>query len=223
MSRSPYTPKELGIIRRDYADMPTAVIAKRLNRTLSSVYQAAYNMGLFKSETYLASPLACRLRRGDKVGAATRFKPGQAAHNKGLRRPGWGPGRMKSTQFAKGQMPHNWHPVGYERLTKEGYLQRKVADTGSTVDDYVEVHRLLWEEHKGPIPPGLVLVFKDRDKTNIVLENLECITRRELMDRNSVHRLPKELADLIQLNGALKRKLRNLSEKQNAGSAQPSL
>jgi hypothetical protein len=130
---------------------------------------------------------------------------------------------MKETQFGKGQMPHNWHPVGHERLTKEGYLQRKMADTGNTVEDYVEVHRLLWEERHGPIPSGLVLVFKDRNKTNIVLENLELITRRELMARNSIHRLPKELADLIQLNGALKRKLRTLSEKQNVGSSQPSL
>jgi hypothetical protein len=203
--------------------MPTKDLARLLKRTVASVYNAADVEGLKKSETYLASPAACRLRRGDKVGAATRFPPGHAPANKGLRRPGWAPGRMAATQFSKGQMPHNWHPVGHERLTKEGYLQRKMADTGNTVADYVEVHRLLWEERHGPIPIGLVLVFKDRNKTNIVLENLELITRRELMARNSVHRLPKELADLIQLNGALKRKLRNLSEKQNVGSSQPSL
>lgn len=214
---------DLDTLRRLYPDTNTKDLARILKRTVASVYNAAAVRGLKKSQIYLASPSACRLRRGDRVGAAHRFQPGHSPTNKGLRRPGWAPGRMASTQFSKGTMPHNWHPVGHERLTKEGYLQRKMADTGNTVDDYVEVHRLLWEERHGPLPSGLVLVFKDRNKANIVLENLEPITRRELMTRNSVHRLPKELADLIQLNGALKRKLRTLSEKQNVGSSQPSL
>jgi hypothetical protein len=130
---------------------------------------------------------------------------------------------MAETQFRRGDKPHTWRPIGTERLTKEGYLQRKMADTGSTVDDYVEVHRLLWEEHHGPIPAGHTVVFRDKDRTNIAIDNLELISRRELMLRNTVHRLPKELADLIQLRGALNRKLRSLSEKQNVGSSQPSL
>jgi hypothetical protein len=35
--------------------------------------------------------------------------------------------------------------------------------------------------------------------------------------------LPKELADVIQLNGALKRVLRRIGEKQDVRSAEPSL
>jgi hypothetical protein len=87
------------------------------------------------------------------------------------------------------------------------------------VSDYVEVHRLLWEEHNGPFPDGHALVFKDRDKTNIVIENLELITRRELMLRNSSQRWGKEVFQVIQLRGAINRKLRSLSEKQNIGPA----
>jgi len=58
-------------------------------------------MGLTKSAAYLASPAACRLRKGDNVGAARRFRPGHVPANKGLRRPGWSTGRMAETQFKK--------------------------------------------------------------------------------------------------------------------------
>jgi len=92
-----------------------------------------------------------------------------------------GPNR---TSFKKGQKPHTWRPIGTERTTKEGYLQRKVTDTGNTVRDYVEVHRLLWEEHHGPIPEGHVVIFKDGDRTHITLDNLMLISRAELVVLN---------------------------------------
>jgi hypothetical protein len=64
-------------------------------------------------------------------------------------------------------------------MTKEGYLQRKVSDTGNTVRDYVEVHRLLWEERHGPIPGSHVVIFRDGDRTNIVIENLMLVSRAD--------------------------------------------
>lgn len=218
-----WTPEEIERLRELYPDTTTKDLVPVFGRPDYSIYNAAARAGITKSAAYLASPAACRLRRGDEVGKAYRFKSGQVPSNKGLRRPGWSPGRMKETQFGKGQMPHNWHPVGHERLTKEGYLQRKMTDTGNTVDDYVEVHRLLWEEHHGPIPEGHAVVFRDRDRTNIVLDNLELVSRRELMLRNTSQRWGKEVFEVIQLRGALNRKLRSLSEKQDVGSAQPSL
>jgi hypothetical protein len=33
---------------------------------------------------------------------------------------------MKETQFTKGQMPHNWKPVGSVRMNSEGYRDIKV-------------------------------------------------------------------------------------------------
>lgn len=43
------------------------------------------------------------------------------------------------------------------------------------------------------------------------------------MLRNSSQRWGKEVFELIQLRGALNRKLRSLGEKQDIGSAQPSV
>ena len=208
-----WTAAELATLRRLYPDVQTAEIARRLKRKTWSVYQRAYHLGLKKSPEYLASLPACRLRPGSGVGSASRFYKGQVPPNKGLRRPGWGPGRMKETQFKKGRAPHeasNYLPIGSERLTEDGYLERKVTDDPSVYPArrWVAVHRLVWEEARGPVPAGCVVVFKSADKLNTAIGNLECITRRELMSRNTVHNLPKPVVHAIQMLGALKRQIR---------------
>ena len=47
----------------------------------------------------------------------------------------------------------------------------------------VYLHRLLWEEHHGKIPPDFVVVFRDGDRENIVIENLDCLHREEAKKR----------------------------------------
>lgn len=169
-------------------------------------------LGVKKSAAYLASPEACRLRRGDNVGAAYRFTPGHVPANKGLRRPGWFRGRMKETQFRKGERRgaavELWKPIGTERISKDGYLERKVNDDLPRQRRWRAVHLLLWESTHGPVPKGHAIAFKNGDRTDIRLDNLECISRRELMSRNTVHNLPKPLAGAVQLLGALNRQIR---------------
>jgi hypothetical protein len=207
-----WTPAEDAEVRRLYPFAPTERVARKLARTVLATSQRAQNLGLKKSAAYLASPAACRLRRGDNVGAASRFLPGHVPANKGLRRPGWGPGRMKQTQFKKGERRgranHVYKPVGFERISKDGYLERKVNEDLPFQRRWRAVHLLVWEEVNGPLPKGHAVAFINRDKRDIRLENLTLITRRELMRRNSLHNLPKPLPQVIQLLGALNRKIR---------------
>lgn len=257
-------------LRRRYPDTPTAKLAKQLRRSLTSVYARAGILGLTKSEAYLAGPHACRLRRGDNVGAAFRFRPGQTPANKGLRRPGWAPGRMAETQFKPGHRSR-WMPVGSTRLC-DGYVYRKIADTPKVpwTRNWKLDHFLVWERAHGPVPAGHALAFKNGNRLDVRLENLECITRRELIQeriltalkeateavspgelakalrcdraklryhlkpliasgqvhasgttgnrRNTVHNMPKPIAQSIQLLGALNRQIRRRtrgSEEQN--------
>ncbi len=210
-----------------YPHEPTPVIATALRRTATAVYARAAVLGLSKSPEYLASPAACRLRRGDHVGAAFRFPKGHVPANKGLRRPGWGPGRMKHTQFRKGTRngtaAEHYRPIGSTRGI-DGYVYRKVSaipNVPYTVN-WKPDHVLLWTSQQGPVPPGHVIVFRNGHKTDIQLENLECISRRELMARNTVHHLPAPLPETIQLLGALNRKIRRRTqsrEKQDRRSA----
>ena len=49
------------------------------------------------------------------------------------------------------------------------------------------VHQRVWRAAHGAVPAGHAVVFKDGDKRNTKLGNLELVTRAELMRRNSIH------------------------------------
>ena len=66
-------------------------------------------------------------------------------------------------------------------MTCEGYLERKVTDTGVKRIDYRLVHHLVWLAAGREIPPGHVLTFRDGDKRNFDLDNLELLTRKQLI------------------------------------------
>lgn len=195
-----------------YPHEQTAGLARELRRSVSAVYGRARLLGLSKTAEYLASADACRLRRGDNVGAPFRFKKGHVPHNKGQRRPGWAPGRMRETQFKKGERrgvaARLYKPIGTERISKDGYLERKVNDDLPLQRRWRAVHLLVWEEAHGSVRKGYAIAFRNGDKRDIRLENLECISRRELMARNTVHNLPKPLVETVQLLGALNRQIR---------------
>lgn len=209
--RGRWTESELQLLTRNYADSRTEDLATVLEREIAYVYAKATKLGLKKSEAYLASPDACRLRRGDEIGKAFRFDKGHVPANKGLRRPGWHAGRMKSTQFTTGSKPKTWKPIDSLRVNGDGYLDRKVTDTGYPPRDWVPLHRLVWMAANGPIPPGHVVVFKPGRRTaveaDITLDAVELLSRRELMARNTVHNLPKEIVQLVQLRGAVNRQI----------------
>jgi hypothetical protein len=203
-----WTKREIAVIRREYPHKDTARIAKRLKRSRIACYQRAQILGLKKSAAYMKRQRALERARLQTAGVPYRFGKGHVPANAGLRRPGYSPGRMSETQFKKGNRPHTWMPIGSHRYSKEGYLQQKVTDTGYPPRDWVAVHILLWIEANGPVPPGHAVSFKDKDKTHIVLDNLELISRGELMKRNSYHyNYPKEIGELIQLRGAVQRQI----------------
>jgi hypothetical protein len=221
VKRVPWMPEEDEILRRAFPHNRTSKVARVLRRSESSVHQRARKLGLKKAPAYLASPEACRLRRGDEAGKAYRFPKGHVPANKGLRRPGWHAGRMRETQFKKGAMhgaaQHNYVPIGTLRV-KDGVLARKVTDDPSMYPArrWVPVHRTVWEAAHGPVPAGHVVRFRDGMKTliedEITVDRLELVTFAENMRRNTVHRYPKEIVQLVQLRGALNRKINRRSK-----------
>ncbi len=75
------------------------------------------------------------------------------------------------------------------------------------------MHIINWEAVNGPLPKGHALVFKDGNKQNTAVENLELLSRAELMRRNSYHtNYPKEVAQLVQLRGAITRQINKRSK-----------
>lgn len=200
---------ELEQLRHLYANTDNKLLAKKFQRSIGSIWKIAHRLGLYKSPEFRSSSAKELLT---KIGSQHLFQPGHVPYNKGKHRPTVG--RMAETQFKKGQQAPNLLPLGSTRYSKGGYLLRKVHDTGNNSYDWACEHILLWESRNGPVPLGHIICFKDGDKTKIIIDNLELISRADLIQRNSIHNLPKELVSIINLNGMLKRLMRELNEKQ---------
>lgn len=113
-------------------------------------------------------------------GLTGRFEKGHVPANKGTHPPTVG--RMAETQFKKGGLPPNTKPIGYERITRDGYTEVKIAmrpDRKNGIKNFILKHRLVWEQANGPIPKGYNIIFKDGDKTNCDIDNLALISKTE--------------------------------------------
>ena len=110
---------------------------------------------------------------GISTGNDGRFKKGNVPFNKGKHQPARG--RASETQFKKGCRPHNWRPVGSVYLRGDGYVWRKVAEPNVIREE----HRCVWEEHYGPIPDGMNVMFLDGNRRNCSIENLALVSKQE--------------------------------------------
>lgn len=116
-----------------------------------------------------------------------RFEMGHAPSNRGKAWAEYMPeeaqDRCRSTQFRKGHLPHNTLPVGSERVTRDGYVEVKVAMRPSgrkAHDNWVPKARVVWERENGrSVPDGSMVVFLDGDQTNLDPSNLAIETRAE--------------------------------------------
>lgn len=204
--RKRWTEHEDAVVRAEYPDGNTVEIGARLGRTDQAVSARAHFLGVKKSDAFLRQE-GMRLLA---TGLGNRFEKGHVPWTKGRKGFKAG-GRSEQTQFKKQARPHNHKPIGTTRI-KVGYLQRKVADTGDWMQDWKFVHVLLWEEHHGPVPQGHAVRFIDGDRRHITLDNLELITRSELMARNTIARFPPALRAAIHMGHKLQRAI---NEKQD--------
>lgn len=209
-------------MRRLYPDMDTAKLAAQLGRSVISIYQRAQIAGIKKSAAYDALKKAMEAARLCESGIGHRFAKGHVPANAGLRRPGWSVGRMRETQFKKGRPPsqsRNYKPIGSYRVNADGYLDRKLSDVGLPQKRWACVHRIVWVEANGPIPDGHAVAFKagraTTDVKKITVDALELVSRGQLMLRNSYHtNYPPEIRQVIQLRGAVQRRINNQLKKQ---------
>lgn len=203
-----WTSDELEYVRLNYANNYTKDIAAAINRSERAVYQAAINLNVRKTPEFIKISLEREAEKLKVIGAKTRFQPGHITHNKGKKMSKDIYDRVKVSMFKKGIEPHNTKYDGHERLDpKDGYIYIRISK-----GKYVLKHRLVWEQHNGPIPKGNIIIFKDKDKYNLNIDNLQMITKRENMLRNTVTKYPLDLQQLIKLNNKLKT---TLNEKQN--------
>lgn len=156
-----WTEQEDEIMRSRYPDGPTRELAQLLDRTEKSIYTRAKSLGIAKSEAYLKELLAEEARRIAIAGKKYRFHKGQTPQNKGKKMPPDVYARCKDTMFKPGIEPHNTKYDGYQRISKDGYIEVRVRK-----GKFVAKHHLVWKEHFGPIPKGHIVAFKDNNPRN---------------------------------------------------------
>lgn len=226
MTKRPWPAHELAMLREIYPDVPTVDLAALLGRPVGQVYQTAARIGLKKSAAFSASVLSGRIQRGKQHPSmvASQFRPGSKPWNTGLHYVAGG--RSAETRFKKGCMSgaaqHNYVPIGSQRISKDGYLERKITDdpTLYPARRWVAVHRLVWQAAHGPIPRGHVVTFRAGKRTaveaEITVDRLECISRGELAKRNHPNSYSHELAKLVQLKGAITRQVNRITKESRA-------
>ncbi|MBK7097881.1 MAG: HNH endonuclease [Sphingobacteriales bacterium] len=191
------------MLRKLYPHHYTQWVAQEIGRSVSSIYGMANILGLHKHEAFRLAELK---RQADKlriVGAPSRYKKGRVPDNKGKKMSPEHYEKMRPSMFGKGHPSANKVPVGTTRTTKDGYMEMKVADPNR----WQVLHRMMWEDTFGPIPKGGVVRFRTADKTNYDPINLELITRKEHMLRNSIARFPQEMKQVIKLTHKLKKQI----------------
>lgn len=200
-----WTPEQDAVLRNQYPNARAADVAAALGIRLTILYARAKRLGLTKSEAFKNSSASGRL---DGVrGATTRFASGHVPWTKGQKGIHFSP----DTEFKKGERPVNYMPVGAEKMHM-GYVWLKIAD-GGWPEAWRPKHHVIWERAHGAAPPGThLLSFRDRDRDNFALDNLELISKADWMRRHTRHNLPKEIADLMALQGALTRQINKRSK-----------
>lgn len=173
-----YTAKELAWIER-HCTLPRreahARFCRRFDRT--DVTLVHFN-SLCKRKGWATARTGC-------------FPKGNVPYNKGQARP-YHPNSAR-TQFKKGNRTgranENYKPIGTERVTRDGYIERKIHDGLPLQSRWRAVHLIQWEAVHGPLPQGHCLKCLDGDKSNTDPSNWTLMSRGLLPFLNG-HRGP---------------------------------
>jgi len=214
---------QLALLKEYYPHETAAQVAVLCDKNVMQIYRKAKLLGLKKSEEFNKSDKSGRVQLGKMSEAmkATQFKPGQPSWNKG--RKGLPP-LSPHTTFKKGNKPLNTQPIGSYRIVTDSSngrktLELKVNDLpGRSSVRWKPYHRLVWERAHGPIPEKMIIRFKVQppplDPEQITVDILEMVSQADNRRMNSLWQMmPKELAQVSQLRGALNRKINSTRNK----------
>jgi len=185
-----------------YPHHSSKYIAELLGVTISKVYNTAWSNKVKKSAEYMLTPESGRII---EPSVANQFKPGHTPHNKGKQISAEIYEKVAPTMFKKGNKPHNTKPNGTIniRADKSGRLYQYIKIKDS---QWELLQRHVWTQANGEIPAGSVVIFLDGNYLNCELNNLQVISRKENMARNTIQRYPAELQQIMKLTCKLKRK-----------------
>ncbi len=118
-------------------------------------------------------------RKGWLTGRTGQFVKGQEPANKGKKgfcAPGSEKGWFRKGE-RRGVATKLYKPIGTERISKDGYIERKIHDGMPLQSRWRAVHLIRWEEQNGPLPAGYALKCLNGDKADTDPANWQAIPR----------------------------------------------
>lgn len=206
-----------------YPNTPTAYIAKKFDKSITTIYKTASRYGVQKSEDFKKSEFSGRIKKGQMLSESTQFKKGFVPFTKGKKLKDI----CKSEDSYRRSIANRWYkgcsPINEK---KDGDITiRRIRSVGNgnvipykfiriSRNKWEFLHRHIWSLKNGKIPDGFNIVFKDGNTMNCSIDNLECISNAELVVRNSLHNLPEEIREVIYLKTSLTKAINNASKKE---------
>lgn len=188
---------------------------------------SAFSQKFKRDDVSLQNFNALCKRKGWLTGRTGCFTQGTAPHNKGKPCP---PGKggnhpnARRTQFRAGERSgvavKLWKPIGTERITVDGYIERKVNNDLPLQRRWKPVQLINWEAIKGPLPAGHVLKCLDGNRQNTDPANWEAIPRALLPTLNggrfktrmAFDEAPAELKPTVMAIAKLRHRAKELSK-----------
>lgn len=209
--RQLWTEAERDMLRELYPTTETSVLVEKFGRSANKIFQQAARLGLKKTDEYIQEHV---YRIDALTGMNTRFKQGQKPHNLGKSMPKEVYAKASRTMFKPGTIPHNTKQDGARSVRKDKRgIPYEFERTSLSV--WEPVKNLVWKQHNGPIPKGHCVRFINGNTLDCRIDNLECITRKENLMRNTIHNYPPELVGLILTTAQLTRKINKKTKTQN--------
>jgi hypothetical protein len=195
---TPLTASDEAQIRKEYLTKPIKRIAKELGTTNGVIMRRLKKWGLsipveVKQQSIRQSQFAVGSTPSNKGKSLSDYLSPEIIE------------KMKRTQFKKGAIPKNSKHDGYERSTRDGYIEIRVSPGCFRLKHNVE-----WEMDHGNVPKGYCLKCISGDKTNTHPSNWRKISRAENMLMNSRGRFPKEIIPSMALVSQINKRLKNI-------------
>lgn len=148
----------------------------------------------------------CNIRK-IKNNISGKFQKGATPFNKGTK----GVAKANKTSFKKGITSAITREIGAERIDSIGYIEVKTSKK-----EWKKKHKLIWENENGKIPSGHCLIFANKNKNDVHLDNLILVNRAELaiMNKYKMHQTTKSLTKSSHLIAKIKIKVKEI-EKNN--------
>lgn len=133
-----------------------------------------------RSDVSLSNLASLCKRKGWQTGRTGQFVKGEKRADNPARK-GYAPAGCEKGWFRPGhrggRAKDNHKPIGTERISKDGYRERKVNDDPPFNRRWRAVHLIEWESRHGPLPAGHALKRLNGDKLNTDPSNWECLPR----------------------------------------------